>query len=387
MTHSQGPPLLLNEDIPEGWVKTTLEAITESVSNVDPKKTPDRDFGYVDISSIDNQKNQIVGARRFKGKDAPSRARRPIQPGDVLFSNVRTYLRNIAQVPSESDAQLCSTGFTVLRSNGAADPKFIFYSVLSNGFVDAVTIQQTGSNYPATNDRVVRSSIVGLPPLAEQRRIAAKVEGLLSRASGTRERLANVPLILNHFRQVVLAGATSGDLTSDWREESGGSESVDGLIESIFRERRERYERALESAAAGRRKPKAPKNLKFSDVHLQGLPELPSTWRWVTWDDLVDWITYGFTRLMPHVDSGIPIITAKNVYGSRIHFDRIHHTTDKAFVELSEKDRPQKGEILLTKDGSIGRAAIVNTEDSFCVNQSVAVLRFGGRTTCPTCYV
>ena len=43
------------------------------------------------ISAIDNELFQIAEVRRFQGKDAPSRARRPIRAGDVLFSNVRTY--------------------------------------------------------------------------------------------------------------------------------------------------------------------------------------------------------------------------------------------------------------------------------------------------------
>jgi len=88
----------------------------------------------------------------------------------------------------------------------------------------------------------------------------------------------------------------------------------------------------------------------------------------------------GFTRPMPHVSRGIPIITAKNIFASRISFNNADLTTQTAFDDLSDKDRPRIGEILLTKDGSIGRAAIVETSEPFCINQSVAVLRFGGMT-------
>jgi type I restriction enzyme S subunit len=83
---------------------------------------------------------------------------------------------------------------------------------------------------------------------------------------------------------------------------------------------------------------------------------------------------------MPHVQHGIPIITAKNVDRSRIDFGSTNFTTEAAYAELSDKDRAIKGEILLTKDGSIGRAAIVETDKPFCINQSVALLRFGGMT-------
>jgi type I restriction enzyme S subunit len=63
-----------------------------------------------------------------------------------------------------------------------------------------------------------------------------------------------------------------------------------------------------------------------------------------------------------------------------LEFASVDFTSRGAFAELSDKDRPVRGEILLTKDGSIGRAAIVDTDKPFCINQSVAVLRFGGFT-------
>ncbi len=57
-----------------------------------------------------------------------------------------------------------------------------------------------------------------IPPLAEQKRIVAKVEELLARVNAARERLARVPAILKRFRQSVLAAASSGRLTADWRD-------------------------------------------------------------------------------------------------------------------------------------------------------------------------
>jgi type I restriction enzyme, S subunit len=56
-----------------------------------------------------------------------------------------------------------------------------------------------------------------LPPLAEQKRIVAKVEALLERTNAARARLTKVPAIVKRFRQSVLAAACSGQLTADWR--------------------------------------------------------------------------------------------------------------------------------------------------------------------------
>lgn len=205
----------VSEELPEGWITAHLADVVQQVPNAKPEDEPRREFGYVDISSICNSTYRVVDSKRFKGSEAPSRARRPIRAGDVLFSNVRTYLRNIAVVPEGLDVHLCSTGFTVLRPSGAVDPRYLFRYVLTDDFIDRVTPQQTGTHYPATSDRVVMSEWLPLPPLAEQKRIVAKVEELLAQVSAARERLARVPAILKRFRQAVLAAACEGRLTNE----------------------------------------------------------------------------------------------------------------------------------------------------------------------------
>jgi type I restriction enzyme S subunit len=162
--------------IPEGWREFTIGDVVERVPNVKPELEPERDFGYVDISSIDNSRFEIIDRKRIKGKDAPSRARRPIRPGDVLFSNVRTYLRNIALVGESLDVDICSTGFTVLRPKPCVDSRFLFRYVLSDEFIDRITPTQTGTHYPATSDRMIFEESIRIPALSEQRRIVAKVE-------------------------------------------------------------------------------------------------------------------------------------------------------------------------------------------------------------------
>lgn len=369
-----------SDELPEGWARCRIADVTARVPNYKPSDEPKREFQYIDISSIDNVQHRVTGYQSFLGNAAPSRARRPVQTGDVIFSNVRTYLRNIAQVTDEISADLCSTGFTVMRSNGAVLPGFLFRYAMTDQFVDPLTEKQTGSSYPAVTDRIVLASDIPLPPLAEQKRIVAKVEALLERVNKARERLDRVPEILKRFRQSVLAAACSGRLTADWREENHCSTSAAELMENILRLRKKRYLEDCHTAESkGRRKPRAPTNLVRQSVVSTELFALPSDWEWVTWNDLADWVTYGFTRKMPHVPSGVPIVTAKNVRDGFIDFDQLSYTTVEAFEALSAKDKPRKFEVLMTKDGAIrGRAAVVETDEPFCISQSVAVIRFGG---------
>jgi type I restriction enzyme S subunit len=203
-------------ELPEGWDEALMSDVTADVPSEDPARDPDRVFAYIDISAIDNRRFAITSdeVKEFRGRDAPSRARRPVRPADVLYSNIRTYLRNIALVEAGVPADLCSTGFTVLRSNGVIEPEYLFRWVLTEEFLELISPHETGTHYPATSDRAVRALPIRVPPLAEQRRIVEKVEALLAQVNAARARLAKVPTILKRFRQSILSAACSGRLSA-----------------------------------------------------------------------------------------------------------------------------------------------------------------------------
>ena len=75
----------MSDELPKGWASARIADMTERVPNIKPEDSPEKEFGYVDISSIDNSTFAITGVKLFKGKDAPSRARRPIRPNDVVI--------------------------------------------------------------------------------------------------------------------------------------------------------------------------------------------------------------------------------------------------------------------------------------------------------------
>jgi type I restriction enzyme, S subunit len=89
----------------------------------------------------------------------------------------------------------------------------------------------------------------------------------------------------------------------------------------------------------------------------------------------LSFISYGFTNPMPEADNGPYMITAKEISNGKINFKDARKTTATAFEELlTNKSRPKAGDILLTKDGTLGRLAVAGNE-LFCINQSVAVMR------------
>lgn len=83
----------------------------------------------------------------------------------------------VAIVPDYLDGATASTGFAVLRPDPAkVDPRYLYHWVRSPEFVGQMTRRATGASYPAVTDRVVRESKLPVPPLPEQRRIAAVLD-------------------------------------------------------------------------------------------------------------------------------------------------------------------------------------------------------------------
>ena len=125
---------------------------------------------YVEISDV-NETDGITGAADVAFGEAPSRARRILQRGDVIVSTVRTYLRAVAAVGTNYDGAICSAGFAVLRARGV-DERFLKYAVLDRAFMDQVVAQSTGVSYPAINASDLVRIRIPLPAPHDQRAIA-----------------------------------------------------------------------------------------------------------------------------------------------------------------------------------------------------------------------
>ena len=102
---------------------------------------------------------------------------------------------------------------------------------------------------------------------------------------------------------------------------------------------------------------------------------VPDSWCVEELRYFLDRITYGFTNPMPDAEDGPWKLTAKDIVDGRINYATARKTTPEAFRnDLTDKSRPKVGDVLLTKDGSIGRVAVVDRE-GICINQSVALLQ------------
>ena len=167
-------------DLPEGWKWARLGSIVWHR----PQVVPDKRFSYIDIGSIDNV-NQRLNTKEtlIDAKDAPSRARKPVEIDDILYSTVRPYLHNACIIDREFSATpIASTGFAAMVCHGGIINRYLLHVLLSPYFdlYANASGNSTGSSYPAINDVALYRGLIPIPPLAEQQRIVAKIDQLLA---------------------------------------------------------------------------------------------------------------------------------------------------------------------------------------------------------------
>ena len=162
--------------VPQNWSWTRLRDVTSDRG----QRVPDAAFTYIDVTAISKERGLVVGPKVLGPNEAPSRARKIVQPGDVIYSCVRPYLLNVAVIEDDFDpVPIASTAFAVLNGHEFVLPRYIWIVLRSPFMVACVEQSQRGQSYPAINDADFAILPFPLPPLAEQRRIVAKVDQLM----------------------------------------------------------------------------------------------------------------------------------------------------------------------------------------------------------------
>ena len=165
-------------EIPDSWEWARLGSI---ICNQGQKK-PTSDFCYIDISSIDNKKHKLgKDDVVLEASEAPSRARKIVKYGDVLYATVRPYLHNACVIDRGFKCEpIASTGFAVLSCLDGLNSYYLLNYLISPCFDEYANDNENskGVAYPAINDTRFYCALTPVPPKEEQIRIVRLINSL-----------------------------------------------------------------------------------------------------------------------------------------------------------------------------------------------------------------
>ncbi len=204
-------------ELPPGWTEARIRDLC-TLENGRAFKPSEWSKAGLPIVRIQNLNRDGAPFNYFAGEAAE---RNRLRGGELLFAWSGTPGTSFgAHVWRGGDAVLNQHIFRVDFDASAVEKRF-FRHAINQKLAELIDVAHGGVGLRHVTKGVFENTLVLVPPLPEQKRIADKLDALLARVDACRGRLDRVPGILKRFRQSVLAAATSGELTREWREERG----------------------------------------------------------------------------------------------------------------------------------------------------------------------
>ncbi len=159
----------------------------------------DDEFIYIDISSVENGTGTVDFSNKIKGTDAPSRAKRAVKRGDILFSTVRPNLKAYGYVEREDcDCCVASTGFAVISAKNMVLSKYVYYMLYSEPVQTQLASMMGKGAYPSVNQKDVSQIQVPLPSLSIQEDFVVELDSYQKIIDGARQIVENYKPTIQH---------------------------------------------------------------------------------------------------------------------------------------------------------------------------------------------
>lgn len=355
-------------DLPRGWAFALLSDVAAPrAERISPSAMPTAQ--YIGMEHVEAHSNKILAT-----VPASTMASNAVYfaSGNVLYGRMRPYLNKVVRPKFDG---LASAEFIVFPENPALDPEFLLMRLSAQDFVRFACSQYEGDRPRVKFDQLGKFHL-RLPPRAEQTRIVAKLEELLSSLDAGVAQLKAAQQKLARYRQSLLKAAVTGELTTKWRAAralSTRAEAENGhqLLQRILTERRARWE--AKQLAKFEQQGKAPPSgwqKKYPEPvppDTTDLPELQQGWVWASLSQ-VGWLDRGRSkhrpRNAPHLYGGsYPFVQTGDIRYSDTFLSEVETSYSEA--GLAQSRLWPAGTMCITIAANIGKTAILAMEACF----------------------
>ena len=346
------------EELPEGWKSIILEDYVYIAARIGWRGLKRGEYtktGPLFLAVKDIQENGAIGYQNvtdhlseFRYDESPEIQ---LKNQDIIITKDGT-IGKIGFVENLPGKVTVNSSLLVVRPSPEILPRFLFFYFRSRSFQSIVHDRITGSAVPHLFQKDIKKFQILVPPLAEQQRIVARVEALLTHINAARDKLSRVPLIMKKFRQGVQAAACSGRLTDGRDNHRYPSFSFDQIKQEHNKNVKRKFNESIQ-------------------LELKDLPDLPDNWTWINFSLLINKIKRGPSLKCNQEGKGVRYITSGNLENGRLRLDY----DQKFLADFNDIDKCQlkHGDLILNCVNSldrIGKSAI------FEENHGTAIVGF-----------
>ena len=343
-------PEIAEDEVPfeilESWAWVRLNSVISLLSGSD--LTPDK------YNAIEKGIPYITGASNIEGNqliinrwtEYPNNIARK---GDLLLTCKGTVGKTIILVETEVHIarQIMALSAVMI------DTVYLKYFI--EGQVETLK-SKAKSMIPGIERDNVLKLLMPLPPLAEQKRIVAQIEGLLPYLDRYEKAWNRLEEFNRRFpadmQKSILQMAIQGKLVEQRPEEGTGEE----LYQQIQAEKK----RLIQEGKIKKEKP-------LPEIAEDEVPfEIPEGWKWVRLSDVID-VRDGTHDTPKYVVDGVPLVTSKNLVNGKIDFNTAKLISHEDSIAINIRSGVDDGDILFAMIGTIGNPVLVKKEREFSI--------------------
>ena len=286
-----------------------------------------------------------------------------LQTGMIIMGR-RGEMGRCAVVGRQENGWLCGTGSFFMMPTCHMYVHYIsmlFSTPCAKGYLSGASVGTTMNNL---NHKILSDMPVPLPPLAEQKRIVAKIEELLPYLDRYEKAWNRLEDFGSRFpadmQKSILQMAIQGKLVEQRPEEGTGEE--------LYRQIQAEKQALIKAGKIKKEKP-------LPEIAEDEVPfEIPEGWKWVRLGEIIFGVADGPHFSPKYQEQGIPFISTRNISSGRLDLSTAKYISRELHEELCKRCKPKKGDVLYTKGGTTGIAAVNDSDVEFNVWVHVAVL-------------
>jgi type I restriction enzyme, S subunit len=379
----------------EDWIECELGEICFTTSGGTPSRRNEAFYkGSIPwVKSGELDRGIIYDTEEHISEDAVKKSSAKIFPeGSLLIALYGATIGKLAFLGVEATTNQAICG---IYKNEFIDSKYLYNFLLNRK--QKLISQGTGGAQPNISQTILKKLEIPFAPLPIQRAIVSKIEALFSDLDNGIANFKKAQEQLKIYRQAVLKKAFEGELTKEWRE---GFVKTDGrpsqlptaeeLLKQIKEERQNHYNQQIEDwkkavkewekgEKKGKRpsrisKPKELPNVKESDV--ETYENLPTTWQWSKFGNVTYKIGDIDHKMPKTVSNGYPYLSTGDLNkDGTIDFSGAKTISKEDFDRLALKIKPEKGDIIFPRYGTIGRNILIDFDKEFLVSYACAIIK------------